>query len=90
MPTSWQPIDTTPKDGTQVDLWVVTYMDGVALIGGRETNAWWLEWFGWTALPREDGGASPHLEEAWQSPVVPGSQYEARATHWQPTPGAPE
>ena len=55
MATSWQPIETAPKDGSEVDLWVVTFLDGVALIGGRVTDAWWLEAFGWTALPRDNG-----------------------------------
>jgi hypothetical protein len=89
MATSWQPIETAPKDGSEVDLWVVTFLDGVALIGGRVTDAWWLEAFGWTRRPLENGDPS-HLEEAWQTPVVPGSQYETRVTHWHPIPDAPE
>lgn len=41
---TWQPIDTAPKDGTVVDLWVC----GPLNRGGRIANCWysrevWLE-----------------------------------------------
>lgn len=42
----WQTIDTAPKDGTAVDLWVQPF-HGKAY---RRTNVWWLKsekWSGW-------------------------------------------
>ena len=37
--TTWRPIETAPKDGTEVDLWIVD-QDGQ---GWREANAWYVE-----------------------------------------------
>ena len=55
----WQPINTAPRDGTVVDLWLIA--------GARYTDAWWDDddntWCGldeslfshWAPLPQHEG-----------------------------------
>ncbi len=73
---TWQPIETAPKDGTRVDLWVrdhyCTFTDSSH---GRVANA------------RFENGKwhDPHMEWGNGGPLG----MCARPTHWMPIPAAP-
>jgi hypothetical protein len=72
----WQPIETAPKDGTKVDLWVA-YGEGKTK-GERWPDAWF--------------GEHPFTEESgpvWQDDVVPIEGERTTATHWRPIPKGP-
>ena len=84
----WQPIETAPKDGTEIDIWAVQYSVGAGKLitgdGHRISNAWWGEpYYGderkWEKqLVRRDG--------AWTEPV----EYTGfSVTHWMPLPEPP-
>lgn len=50
-PVGWRPIETAPKDGTIIDLWVRPYI-GIAY---RACDYWWLESAGvWRTHVRRD------------------------------------
>ncbi len=70
----WLPIETAPKDGTEVDLWTV-FKDGD---GERVTNAKWVDgpWPGWRAQEWDHGGMG--WDPIW-----------GEATHWMPLPKPP-
>lgn len=89
--SEWQLIDAAPKDGTDVDLWVVDFSigEGGKLIRGqgkRITDARW-------AAPY-DVHSKKHRAECWhhrQSFMDEEIEsYGCRATHWMLPPGAPE
>lgn len=94
--SGWQPIDTAPKDGTVVDIWLVDEKGE----GWREPNAYWviqraLDSYrsdsgtrdGWFAPNNDyDGDAGWADEPEWSS--RDGIRF-VRATHWMPVPGAP-
>jgi len=69
----WQPIETAPKDETEVDLWMV---DHLADLQWRQPGAWWDEGR-WVVL--DDSGDVREVE-------LEGIQV---ATHWQPLPAPP-
>jgi hypothetical protein len=71
----WRPIESAPKDGTPVDLWMSR--------GYRVTDAHWGE-----MEPDDDGEDWP--DHAWfddHGDMVEGE--DNRATHWRPVPDAP-
>jgi hypothetical protein len=72
--SSWQPIETAPKDGTQIDLWGIT-----GEYEGRFAYCWWGKLAG--KVERYDW-----LHDGWgmSSPTDP-----IRITHWMPLPDAP-
>jgi hypothetical protein len=89
-PTTWQPIETAPKDGTLVDLWIegndsmvdfyspdATKVRGKPLRHGRATCFYWAH--------------KPHNEPKWYMkagfglPLSP----EVTPTHWRPLPKPP-
>ena len=44
--TDWKPIETAPKDGTKVDLWVE--WPGRSPAAGRDPDAEWTDRYGWS------------------------------------------
>ena len=48
----WQPIETAPKDGTLVDLWVIDTSDGS---GRRETDAYFANGKWWSTRDTNAG-----------------------------------
>lgn len=75
----WQPIDTAPKDGTPIDVWVA-YERGGKLTGERWPDAYW-------GTP-EFGDDS---EECWRDDVCDKIESNDRfiVTHWRPIPKGP-
>lgn len=74
---SWQPIETAPKDGTRIDLWVVSPTKA-----WRWPDASWMEagkhrWLGPDDWTSKEGMPLHALIEA------------TVATHWQPLPSPP-
>lgn len=72
---SWHPIETAPKDGTPVDVWVVVEIADTRH-EGREPDAWFKdgEWVADGYGPWGDG----------EGPIW------GVATHWMPIPGGPD
>lgn len=73
--TVWQPIETAPKDGAVVDLWVVwPAIEGEPADAKRMADAFW---------DAEEGD--------WHSRGFTLGQYLAKpyATHWMPLPEPP-
>lgn len=70
----WQPIETAPKDGTNVDLWGVNHLNWNKS-GERITNISWGIVSDWLGRERED----------WQH----GRGEDFEPTHWMPQPTPP-
>lgn len=71
----WLPIDSAPKDGTEIDVWVTNQhgMDGY-----RHTYVKW------------DSGAwrfYSHILHRWMKVEV---EFGAKVTHWMPLPEPPQ
>lgn len=81
--SEWQPIETAPKDGTRIDLWVVpdpSYPKFRTFEADRWTNTKWLK-------PR------CFLRGGWSSLLHGGSLLLPKtmmATHWMPPPEPPQ
>ena len=71
----WQPIETAPKDGTEVDLWGVNHLH-YNKIGVRLNNIAWGRVTDWIGREYED----------WQT----GRGEDFEPTHWMPLPQPPE
>lgn len=82
----WQPIETAPKDGTEIDLWVNCGRGSF-----RVTNCRWgqSDWAGryhkdWIYMKRDDD--DPHRD------ALADVEYDFgvnSVTHWQPLPQPP-
>jgi hypothetical protein len=83
---SWQPIETAPKDGTEIDVWHYCHdpkwrpdSHGIAS-GWRHTNVKWCK-------GNPPGWAEYNVEEAeWIH--LPDVMYTT--SHWMPIPEPPE
>lgn len=69
----WRPISTAPKDGTEIDLWVVSRSGPFQW---REPdchfdNGWWIQ---------DDGR---------KRPIAIGEDPKVTPTHWRPLPEPP-
>jgi hypothetical protein len=73
----WQPIETAPKDGTEIDVWGPH---------GRRCNAWWE-----TALNAPVGAAPLPEGGGWVEDSDMGVTWvlDPQPTHWMPIPEGP-
>lgn len=82
VPDQWQPIETAPKDGTEVLLGAL----------GRVTYGYWLMPSDKPRIKYEDGFAPEEVweefEPCWMS-WDGGFSEDSPPTHWQPLPPAP-
>ena len=73
--STWQPIETAPKDGTRIDLWTKTWIAASdSFMWKRITDCRWSKGDALTNTPARWSGCDPNR--------VP--------THWMPIPAAPE
>jgi hypothetical protein len=88
----WQPIETAPKDGTLIDIWI-------AGEGGntRVADVYWGEYTVWDRYPFSSHGEQGWvLEEPSENWGVCHNNAEnslagrGRATHWMPLPEPPQ
>lgn len=80
---AWAPIETVPKDGTVVDLWVISWSaDHDAFEGNRVTQCYWEHMPPRWRRCHETNGEAYLLEMKMPWNVKP--------THWMPIPGAPK
>lgn len=89
----WQPIETAPRDGTKIDVWVKNFDVGAAgkltvTDVGRHCDVKWdtsWEYYG--------GEIKRGEEETWVHEYsgnwIPLEYCDQRITHWQPLPDAP-
>ena len=83
---AWQPIETAPKDGTAIDLWIVGPQSEVSFYdpacrsrrGGRAVD------FAWLAKPPNSPNWYPRGGLGY--PLSP----EVTPTHWMPLPEPPK
>ena len=84
--TEWQPIETAPRDGTSVDLWIVGDPESIVFYcpvskrhrdrvrrEGRISDVWW-----------HDGAWRPKSGTAKLFPI------DAEITHWMSLPEPPK
>lgn len=93
--SDWQPIETAPRDGTIIDLWIVDQGGG-----HRLADAWWATQrrsildrqivSGWFA-PNMDYEGEYGFANADVTPFKSkdGREWFSRATHWMPLPKPP-
>jgi hypothetical protein len=99
--STWQPIETAPKDGTAILAWCVheadPYHDGDNLtLYGAHTEGLSHVADGWAIV--QWGGSWDDSTWESQGPMLPdwwfqyGSEFEVTAnpTHWMPLPEAPK
>lgn len=70
----WKPIESAPRDGSRVDLWV-SYGDGE---GDRVPDCWWQDG-GWAFDWHHDRGS-----------IAMSLGWAEAPTHWMPLPTPPE
>jgi len=74
--TDWQPIETAPKDETEIDVWAIPPKGP----GCRVTNVCWTRMTDW------DGREF----EGWTGMYPVRFGYRHEPTHWMPTPAPPK
>ena len=77
----WHPIETAPRDGTPIDLWVQPYNGRCH----RRVDMWWLKsqkWHGWRG-----GACHIGLNGLPVGDYIPSNH---KVTHWMPLPAPPE
>jgi hypothetical protein len=75
----WQPIETAPKDGTEIDVWVLDARRAIPT-GRRYTNAKW-HGYGWQWFDPYYGDVGAY--------VGLDNGVNVRVTHWMSAPTAP-
>lgn len=84
----WQPIETAPKDGTKIDLWMIA---GDGYNEGRVTDAYWVE----ASRDYEYAFDGHKAVSCWWAPNqwydgADGPMRNDVASHWMPLPDAPK
>jgi hypothetical protein len=84
--SEWQPIETAPKDGTVIDLWV----DG-EFAGRRASCYWGKPWHDCGEHGRYCDSEWHDLDNGWVDDLnMPLRSLDDREpTHWMPLPAAP-
>lgn len=77
--SKWQPIETAPKNGTLVDLWIINHLGA----GQRLLHCRWEQDY-------EDEGRWEQLYSETRGCFFTAFDERARATHWMPLPDPPE
>ena len=81
---NWQPIETAPKDGTVVDLWI-----GGEFAGRRADCAWGLPYHSCGEAGKYCDSGWHEIESGWYDTTFNLPMHE-QPTHWMPRPPAPD
>lgn len=74
---TWQRIETAPKDGTRIILFVPNYHEKI--------------WIGeYKILERFEHGRRTYLYEGWQLGIMGSFGDKTEPTHWMPLPEPPK
>jgi hypothetical protein len=77
--SEWKPIETAPRDGTAVDVWVEVTVPGRAPKGRREADAVF-----------DDGAWRDSYDDEMLEWGPDSYGQKATVTHWTPLPAPPE
>jgi hypothetical protein len=96
--SEWQPIETAPRDGTRIDLWLVDEKGD----GHREPDAYWVtdryvddyrrsrgKRDGWFAPNNDYDGMDGWCDQPPTANTHTGVVYFTQPTHWMPPPPPP-
>lgn len=73
----WQPIETAPKDGTEIIGWNGKFVTAISWLSDKDDNGH----TGWCCSGYTDGGMLYYLHNALSD--------ENQPTHWKPLPAPP-
>ena len=76
--SEWQDIESAPKDGTEIDIWLRN--------GERWTNVWWAKKKGFRDY---SGYRVPDCEGWFYNHDDASYLIDGEPTHWMPLPAAP-
>lgn len=94
--SEWQPIETAPKDGTRIDLWMVDKSGSEY----REPEAYWVSAGAQPHLTKRDGWYAPRydydLQDGWADDpyhYINNRHIQkwvgCEPSHWMPIPAGP-
>lgn len=82
---NWQPIETAPRDGTLIDLWIINQDND----NFRITDAYWNKYDNAWWAPYKNYGEGGKAETSYKNTKTGNEMFE-KATHWMPLPEPPQ
>lgn len=80
----WRPIETAPKDGTLIDVWM-----GRDEFPHRRTDVYWGRYPHTCGEHGSYCDSCPPDRDMWVDALTAGYEHNLRPTHWMPIPEPP-